>query len=349
MSSNISGTSNVAIGSLAFYNNQSGNKNVAIGAASMPSNVSGISNTVIGYGSNVIFTGAYNRTAIGYAASSDCNNCLVLGSTNDVDVDGLATTAVNVGIGTQHPITKLHISPDGPGSILIGNSKTSGSFTSLEMGISADKNGFSFLQSTKSAGSAWGNLLLNPYSGFVGINHSDGATVQYPLDINETNKSMGLRLRNRLSGTADWDLNADAGINFNFNTALKAWIDINGAYHQISDARLKKNIETMPSVLQNIMQLSPKKYDYIQDAKTSQKSIGFIAQEVNTVFPELVDINKSINKDSSNTEKYMGINYSGFSVLAIKAIQEQQQIIEAQNKRIEKLEMQVNAILNEKK
>ncbi|HAI20089.1 MAG TPA: hypothetical protein DCM10_20015, partial [Xanthomarina gelatinilytica] len=57
--------------------------------------------------------------------------------------------------------------------------------------------------------------------------------------------------------------------------------------------------------------------------------IGFIAQEVKSLFPELVHF--------SEADELYGIDYAGFSVVAIKAIQEQQH-------EIEDLKVQVNEL-----
>jgi hypothetical protein len=77
----------------------------------------------------------------------------------------------NVGIGTSSPNEKLNVYNNTAATkILIGNPNTSsGGFTSLSMGTSADANGFSFMQSTKSSGTAFGDIVLNQYGGNVGI------------------------------------------------------------------------------------------------------------------------------------------------------------------------------------
>ena len=95
------------------------------------------------------------------------------------------------------------------------------------------------------------------------------------------------------------------------------WInDRTGAYSSISDGRMKHDL--MPSILG----LQAKSYLYNSQNKKDKKPIGFIAQEVAKLFPELVSYDES--------EDLYGINYARFSVLAIKAIQELQEIINAQ-------------------
>ncbi len=76
----------------------------------------------------------------------------------------------NVGIGTTSPSAKLNIDPLGQGGIKIGNSNSSsGNHTSLRLEISAAQNGYSSIQSIKSAGSSYGDLILNNSGGNVGI------------------------------------------------------------------------------------------------------------------------------------------------------------------------------------
>ena len=76
----------------------------------------------------------------------------------------------NVGIGAEFLSAKLTVDPDGAGKILIGNSDaTSGGYTSLSLGISAQSGGYSSIESIKASGSAFGALVLNPSGGNVGI------------------------------------------------------------------------------------------------------------------------------------------------------------------------------------
>jgi hypothetical protein len=131
--------------------------------------------------------------------------------------------------------------------------------------------------------------------------------------------------------------NNDLAIFFQ-NATIGTFDNATGAYNQVSDRRMKKNIRSLNSTLDNVQKLVPSRYTYIHDNANSE-SIGFVAQEVETVFPELVTTTK--DKEGKDLK---AINYSGLSVIAIKAIQEQQEIIEQQNKRIRQLENQIAEI-----
>lgn len=101
-----------------------------------------------------------------------------------------------------------------------------------------------------------------------------------------------------------------------------------GAWITTSDRYKKKNIVGMDNVLTRVNQLTPVKYHYTDQNDTDQKISGFIAQEVATLFPEMVHY---------KGDEVLGLNYAEFGVLAIAAIQEQQQEIELLKKNNQKL------------
>ena len=112
---------------------------------------------------------------------------------------------------------------------------------------------------------------------------------------------------------------------------------VNGEYTRPSDLRMKKDIEKAPEVLSKVMQLEIKKYHFLRNKPEDKKSYGMIAQEVEKIFPKVVYHNK-IN--ASGNDYYM-MNYEAFGVLAIKAIQEQQMIIEKLKSDIEELKQSI--------
>ncbi len=103
-----------------------------------------------------------------------------------------------------------------------------------------------------------------------------------------------------------------------------------------SDRRLKKNIIDMEPALEKLLQLTPKRYDYITEESNSSAHIGLIAQEVELLFPEFV------NTDANGMKS---IAYGEMVPVLIQSIKEQQQQIEMlmqmvkeQQQRIETLE-----------
>lgn len=98
----------------------------------------------------------------------------------------------------------------------------------------------------------------------------------------------------------------------------------------VSDARLKTGINSYSKALSKAMRLRPARFEMISSPGVSK--IGFIANEVQKVVPEVVE---------EWMDGYLGIDYGALSAVAIAAIQEQQQIINEQQKDIDDLEKRI--------
>ena len=141
----------------------------------------------------------------------------------------------------------------------------------------------------------------------------------------------------------------NSGSYFSFNRAGSgrvAYVTGTGAWVQNSDSTLKKNITPLNPVLDRVMKLKPVDYHYKSQEDRESKVIGFIAQEVEPLFPEIV----------VHSEGKLGMTYANTGVIAIKAVQEQQEIINAQQEEIELLKAkldqfqeQLDIIMNENK
>ncbi|HHZ65495.1 MAG TPA: tail fiber domain-containing protein [Flavobacteriales bacterium] len=125
-------------------------------------------------------------------------------------------------------------------------------------------------------------------------------------------------------------------LRLHYNSAeVGYWTASSGVYTATSDRRLKKNIEPVLTVLPNLRKLDVVKYHFKRNEDESiKKQWGFIAQDVIKLFPELVDEGE---KEEGQSEAYYGINYDNFGVLAIKAIQEQQAMIDELKKQVTEL------------
>jgi len=103
------------------------------------------------------------------------------------------------------------------------------------------------------------------------------------------------------------------------------------AFGSTSDQRVKENIAELPSQLANIMALRPVEFDYLESYGGGHQ-IGFIAQEIQQVYPDVISTDDS-------SEKIMSITgWSKTEARLVKAIQEQQAIITALTTRITALE-----------
>jgi hypothetical protein len=100
----------------------------------------------------------------------------------------------NVGIGTTSPQAKLHVADESPpASILLGASGSNG-HTQLSVRLDNVKDGNAIIQAVKSSNSEYGDLLLNPAGGDVGIGKVPGEELDVNGDIAWTGdlKSMEL-------------------------------------------------------------------------------------------------------------------------------------------------------------
>jgi fibronectin-binding autotransporter adhesin len=103
----------------------------------------------------------------------------------------------------------------------------------------------------------------------------------------------------------------------------------NGSTCTTSDARFKKNITDLPQVdgLAALSQLRPVTFNWRSKGESTGTQYGFIAQEVQNIFPDFVNDNGTqilVNADGSTTtvSHALSINYNAFVPVAVKAIQE---------------------------
>ncbi len=171
----------------------------------------------------------------------------------------------------------------------------------------------------------------------IGENSNPVTDVHIKQSSSETMpSSAGIRFE-AASTTEQYQLwNGGGTFNFGYNGIRVSYINNAGTYTLVSDRRLKSNIPPMGNVLERIRLLEPVQYTYnhLNDGTISK---GFIAQDVQKIFPEMV----SIAEDT----KMLALPYDEFSVIAVKAIQEQQEIIDLQQKQIDELKASVEQLM----
>lgn len=122
-----------------------------------------------------------------------------------------------------------------------------------------------------------------------------------------------------------------------YNTMGVGFFHPDGSYHEGSDERLKQDIRPLPDALSRVMQLQPSEYRMRFNNPNGHKSIGFIAQDMQKVFPELVSTVDGNLAGYQEIPQLHTVNYGQLSVVAIKAIQEQQALIQKQQQQIDDL------------
>ncbi|MCB0668185.1 MAG: tail fiber domain-containing protein [Saprospiraceae bacterium] len=181
--------------------------------------------------------------------------------------------------------------------------------------------------------SAMGDLLSIDGSGNTGINEPSPSA---RLHIGQHGQLVGTGLRFDDGINLDWDITHGYSLRFHYGGTLKAYIEAGtGAYIQSSDRRLKEDIEGMGMILPKLREIRPRKYHYINTNKR-QSSYGFVAQELLESFPELVYY--------SEVDDVYGVNYGEVGVLAIKAIKELHELVEFQQREIEALKKEIEAL-----
>lgn len=175
-------------------------------------------------------------------------------------------------------------------------------------------------------------------TGYVGINT---ANPEYALEIRQstTGATRGVNLVEP-QNFKYWDMDAItiAGASYLYLTytgdGVGHFESPNGQYSSFSDRRVKTAIQPLSPVLQRIAKLQPVSYELLLNNPEQKKTIGFIAQDVKELFPQLVSVSADTVKGYKEIPDLHSINYSGFGVIAIKAVQEQQEEIETQGENI---------------
>ena len=101
-----------------------------------------------------------------------------------------------------------------------------------------------------------------------------------------------------------------------------------------SDRKLKKNIQPLEGALEKVQNLRGVSFEWKKDDK---KSIGFIAQEVQEVVPDLVKLNRK-EHDGVLVSEHLGVDYGNITALLVEAMKEQQETINKLEARILALE-----------
>ena len=139
----------------------------------------------------------------------------------------------------------------------------------------------------------------------------------------------------------DWLSSNNPVIRFHANGDIT---NINNSYSGWSDIRLKENIVDTGPKLQDLLKVRVVNYN-LKGLASTDKHIGVIAQELEELFPTLV-VSQPLSQEDINagkTESYKSVKYSCFTLMLIKALQEEQEIISKLDSRIVTLNEEYNS------
>lgn len=227
----------------------------------------------------------------------------------------------NVGIGTNAPVYKLQVNTGtGYGIAHSDGTVTLGTYVNAAGGWIGTQSNQPFSLFANN-----GSVALNVGTDRrVAINGTTNTT-DAVFQINTANINPYALTMYHQSNSNKWSMGVfSQGLILNANGNIVGFFDVvGGAYTPVSDRRLKKNIAPLDDVLSKVMALKPSTYQFIKNNPNGQVSTGFIAQEVEALFPAFVHTNESPELKDLKT-----MDYAGMSVIALKAIQEQQVLIE---------------------
>lgn len=290
--------------------------------------LNGFSNTVLG-AFNIIPTGS-NTTWVA------TDPLFLIGNGQSNAVRSTALTILkngNTGIGVLNPSQSLEVGQNALiNGQLFANQKmgigTTSIFGSAKLHVFSGSSGSgtnssSFLVRIENDEDAFLTFAI-PDNKKAGIQFLKPATPGFPdqfvgsIRLSETN-TFDFRLganSTRMRLTPEGDLQIGMGVSS--NGCLK---DGNGtilAGTCASDSRYKKNINSFNSLLIDFVKLNPVHFDWkIEEFPNkgfgNDQSYGFIAQEVEQIFPELV---------KTDEKGFKAVNYSKLNIMTIQAIKE---------------------------
>ncbi len=106
----------------------------------------------------------------------------------------------------------------------------------------------------------------------------------------------------------------------------------------ISDARLKEGVETIEDASKKVSQLRGVEYTWKSGRREGEREIGFIAQEVEAVVPQIVREKNVFIDGKVSEDKYKTVDYEKLIALLVESNKEQQEIISQLEERVIDLE-----------
>jgi hypothetical protein len=309
----------------------------------------GIALTPKGTGGVVFPAGAVGTPAI--TTSGDTNTGIFFPAADTIAfAEGGAeamriNSSGNVGIGTSSPGQKLDVSGviNSAGFTCVGNysaNRATATAYNSAGGVKFQVDGTAFAAIAQPAAEVLAFYTGNDTTERMRIDSSGnlllGTTSLEAKITVAVGQQVGYRANKPSAGSHDHAQYLTDGTVFCKITNVGNLQNFNNSYGSISDIKLKENIVDATPKLEKLNQVRIVNFNLIG---SEQKQLGVIAQELEQIFPGMVD--ESPDRDAEGNDlgtTTKSVKYSVFVPMLIKAIQEQQAIITALTARVEALE-----------
>jgi hypothetical protein len=378
---NSSGYRNTALGTSALGGNITGIGNTAIGWLALQANDAGSYNTSLGFLANVSAGSLTNATAIGYNAIVSSSNTMQWGNNAVTDIYGGVGSAATIHAGYASIEKDVRIDNASSNNGTYQNSLQFGSAGTGET-IGSNRTAGANLWGLDFY-TAFNNRMCISNGGYVGMGttspnaklHISGSEstahgMSSGIQLSNTASANSWFIRTGATGTATpaggFSIGDNSAYRFVITSAgnvgigttaptLQLELSTNSAgkptsstWNITSDERLKTIDGNYTKGLKDILKLNSIMYHYkngnVRNLPTDEQGYGFLAQEVQKVFPEAV---------KTGSDGYLSLDIHPILVSYINGFKEQQQLIDElkkQNeiliKRIENIEKELTQKVN---
>lgn len=307
---NTTGTHNIGIGSAVLVRNTSGSSNVAIGNSAMYFNVSGTFNTALGFGSLYSNETGNQNTANGaYAMQRNTS-----GSQNTAQgsyaLFNNTTGSANIAYGSY----AHHFNENGNNNTVIGTEAMFNSQTGNNNTVLGYRTGYGLVSGSNNT-IIGANVSGIPSNATNTVIIADGSGNRRITVDAVGNTGIGLGTTTPTHRLHVFQSGTGRVARFQ-NTAGSCYIDpLIPGFTCSSDQNLKKDIRAIDqeSSLELFAQLKPVSYLWNVQEDGAARSFGFIAQEVEQLYPHLVTVDENGMKS---------LAYDTFIPITIKAVQD---------------------------
>ncbi len=338
---NTAGSNNLFLGYQSGYSNLGGGNNVYVGTESGYSTQNTFQNTFVGYRSGYSLTTASNSVYGSLAGENAAgSNNTFIGTSAGRSATGGNNTFVGNGAG--YSISSNTGTRNTYIGQAVGSFTTTGSYNTMlgyragYLNYEGSNNTFLGYYAGYNIREGSGNVFIGNEAGY----YADGINNRLIIENENVDSTEAL-----FYGEFDQNhlrINGNVGINYQAYNNYGLIVDVpdgqTGIYTLLvygeaycsggswggSDARFKNNIKTYENALDKIMKMRGVTFNWRVDEFKQQRfsgrdQVGFIAQEMEEIIPELV---------KADHEGYKAIDYGKVTPVLVEAIKEQQSIIE---------------------